>query len=617
MHAIGRANDIMIPMIGGDADNTLGDRIANWLIENAEYIGVQRVIWDGNFWNGRGSFGPLNAGAAPHRDHIHMELSIDGAARRTRFFTEGPPASTCPVVCYGTAAVRADCSYTDCAATGQVCMDAVCVAGAPPEPSAAVRNAGAVLPTVASLGPLSRFNFVSPQRIFDTRLPTTSASLSRSDGATSGPLTATRTGTFSSWTGLPASASAVWLNVAAVPGTAPGFIQVFPAGPTPEASTVNFIPARVRANATAVSLGTGSGVTFRSNTDVDVIADLTGAFAPTGLGLQTAGPTRVLDTRSVGMPLVGNTPYPVDVRAPASASGVVATVTVLAGTEPGFLTAFPCGAGIPTTSNVNFAAGTVIPNAVISELSAGQLCFLSNVPVGLIVDVTGYLVPVGELSYQAISPARLLDTRSPSALYAGRLGDRQVIELPIQSLAGMPAGASAAVVNIVSANALSAGFLTTFPCGGPVPSTSSLNFNLEGPAAALNMTPLGGGNLCIFASARTHVVVDLVGVWVPTPSAPPPTPGPGPIDPEDPDEFGPPEDAGVSGGDAGLLGNDDAGGETFDGASNLDAGQRRDSGLGLTSTGCTCRVTRGKSAFSAVTMVLLALAIALRRRTRR
>jgi hypothetical protein len=66
-----------------------------------------------------------------------------------------------------------------------------------------------------------------------------------------------------------------------------------------------------------------------------------------------------------------------------------------------------------------------------------------------------------------------------------------------------------------------------------------------------------------------------------------------------------------------LLGNDDAGGATFDGASNLDAGQRRDSGLGLTSTGCTCRVTRGKSAFSAVTMVLLALAIALRRRTRR
>ena len=38
----------------------------------------------------------------------------------------------------------------------------------------------------------------------------------------------------------------------------------------------------------------------------------------------------------------------------------------------------------------------------------------------------GYLVPEGELSYQAIRPARLLDTRQPDARYEGRLGDGQV-----------------------------------------------------------------------------------------------------------------------------------------------------------------------------------------------
>lgn len=44
VHGTGRALDVMIPTQGGAADNVKGDAIANWLIENAQSIGVQLII---------------------------------------------------------------------------------------------------------------------------------------------------------------------------------------------------------------------------------------------------------------------------------------------------------------------------------------------------------------------------------------------------------------------------------------------------------------------------------------------------------------------------------------------------------------------------------------------
>ena len=159
-----------------------------------------------------------------------------------RFFTEGPPPTTCPVVCYGTAAVREDCSYTDCAATGEVCLpDPVrCGSGAPPEPAGAANHPEVTLPSVALLGGLTRVALTPPTRLFDTRTPEGSALLARSDGATSGPLGASPEGTLTSFPGAPAGTSALWLNVAAVPLTAPGFLLAHASGASPPISTVNF-----------------------------------------------------------------------------------------------------------------------------------------------------------------------------------------------------------------------------------------------------------------------------------------------------------------------------------------------------------------------------------------
>lgn len=137
VHSLGRAIDLMIPETGGDADNTAGDAVANWLIMNAARIGVQQVIWDRASWRGSRAAGQKMRpyeGPIPHTDHIHMELNLDGANARTAFFVSGEVdggGEVCAPGCDGAVIVDARCGRGDCAVFGQTCI-------ADPEPRCGV-----------------------------------------------------------------------------------------------------------------------------------------------------------------------------------------------------------------------------------------------------------------------------------------------------------------------------------------------------------------------------------------------------------------------------------------------------------------------------------------------
>jgi len=87
VHGTGRALDIMLPRAaGGQADNSNGDKIANWLILNAAKIGIHRIIWDRSIWRANGTNDGAYGGASPHTDHLHVELTTQGAAGTTPWF---------------------------------------------------------------------------------------------------------------------------------------------------------------------------------------------------------------------------------------------------------------------------------------------------------------------------------------------------------------------------------------------------------------------------------------------------------------------------------------------------------------------------------------------------
>ncbi len=119
--------------------------------------------------------------------------------------------------------------------------------------------------------------------------------------------------------------------------------------------------------------------------------------------------------------------------------------------------------------------------------------------------------------------------------------------------------------------------MSLFPCGFAPPATSSLNFGAaRGAVSTVALSTIGGGNLCIRAHNRTHLIVDVVGVWVPTPGSAAPTPSEPSPDrdpslPADPDEPGEDGDAGAA--DAGAMGAVDAGPTGSDaGEGGLDGG---------------------------------------------
>jgi hypothetical protein len=212
---------------------------------------------------------------------------------------------------------------------------------------------------------------------------------------------------------------------------------------------------------------------------------------------------RVYDSRDLPERVAANGVVQLDLssKVPAGATAVSINLTAVRPSAPGFLTAYPCGAAPPPTSNVNFLAGQIRPNHVVVGLGPGsRLCVLSSAVSDVIVDLQGAFVATGGLKLTPLSPSRVADTRD-----TGRV-DPLVVRAPD--------GAAGVVVNVTGVGAVADGFLVVYPCGATVPGTSNLNFVRDAPVAGSAYVPVGAaGTVCVHASQPIDVVVDLHGIF--------------------------------------------------------------------------------------------------------
>ena len=331
--------------------------------------------------------------------------------------------------------------------------------------------------------------------------------------------------------GVAANAAAVALNVTAVGASGDGFVTVFPCGSDrPNASNLNFTAGSVTPNAVITQIGTGGNVCLFVSAATHLVVDVNGYFPPS-TSLHAFNPARVLETRpglltvdgqqqGTGA-LVGGSVTTVQVggraSVPVDASAAVLNVTVTEAAGAGFATVYPCGASIPTASNINFVAGSTVANLVVSKLgSGGTVCVFTNQGTHLVVDVAGYFPLV--TSYHPLVPARLLETRPGEAtidgqfLGAGLREAGEVTELTVTNRGGVPAAASSVVLNVTATGPTSAGFVTVYPCGITTPLASSLNFEAGSTVANAVIVKVGtDGKVCLFNSKPTHIVVDVNG----------------------------------------------------------------------------------------------------------
>jgi hypothetical protein len=330
--------------------------------------------------------------------------------------------------------------------------------------------------------------------------------------------------------GVAADAEAAGLNVTAVASSAGGFVTVFPCRTSrPTTSNLNFTPSAVVANAVVAEIGVDGKVCLFVSGATDLVVDVNGFF-PATTGLHSISPARVLDTRGQptfdglgqgpGLAVAGSiTQIQITGRAgvPASATAAVLNLTVTQTVTGGYATVFPCGTPVPATSTINFEANATVANLAVSKISSdGKVCVFSQVDAHLIVDVSGYL-PVGT-SYNALSPARVLDTRAGHLTVdhlsegAGPRPAGAVTEVVVAGRGGVALSAETVVLNVTVTGSAGPGFIIVFPCGTTRPTASNLNYDTGATVANAVITNVGvGGEVCLFNSSPTELIADVSG----------------------------------------------------------------------------------------------------------
>jgi hypothetical protein len=379
---------------------------------------------------------------------------------------------------------------------------------------------------------------LSPTRLWDTR--------THSDPLQpGGTLSLTVTGAVSSGVTVPASATAVALNLTVTDPTASGFISAYPTGGSAQTliSNLNFTPGETVANLSVVPVGSGGQVTFYNSGGItQLVVDLEGYFAPEASG-STAGayvplsPSRIVDTRTgSGYFGAGETlgagsslTFPVSGQVGIPSSGVSAValnLTVTDTSTSSFLTAFPAGQTQPLASNLNWTAGQTVPNRVVVPLGSGGEVTVYNLAgnADVVVDVDGYFtdgsqtLPANASLFQSVQPYRVLDTRNGGGPIAGGA-------TYVEPLAGsrdsqgnfvVAANATATVLNVTVADTTANSFLTVFPAN-PRPLASDLNWTAGEVVANLTLATMSSSGTDSFynLAGNTQLILDVFGYFLP------------------------------------------------------------------------------------------------------
>lgn len=344
--------------------------------------------------------------------------------------------------------------------------------------------------------------------------------------------------------GVPADATAVVLNVTVTSPTAQGWITVHPGGAVPNASNVNFVANQTTAAHVTATVGTDGKVRFfNSHGNTHLVVDISGWYGPTGSGnagfTGLAAPSRAFDSRSDTFgfaegafggsgrttALGPNEEVQVQLAGlggiPAEATAVAVNLTVTSPTAQGWFTIFPTGSARPNASTLNFVPGLTLANLSVMPVGAGGKVTIANSHGSshAVLDVIGYYLPGSGAGYVALDPpTRNLDSRTGTGPRFGPLGPGGTYRLPVARRLGVPARATAVVLNVVAVSPTKQGWFTVYPGGAGLPNASNLNFTAGAVVPNAVIAGLGGdGTVAITNAAQggnTHVVADLAGYFV-------------------------------------------------------------------------------------------------------
>jgi hypothetical protein len=238
------------------------------------------------------------------------------------------------------------------------------------------------------------------------------------------------------------------------------------------------------------------------------------------------GPLRLADTREpeCGCVVENASTLTVDVTGrfgiPENATAASLTITGIAKTVAGFVTAYPSGSERPSSSTLNTRRDRVVANSAIIPIGDdGAITLFRLFPTEIIIDVTGYFVPADAATagrFVANGPRRVVDSRQPGE-HQGKLGNNGQITIPLPD--GVDFDATALVVNVTSLLQNGPGHLRARPAGSADATGSFLNYNgFVGATAAASIQPVSAQGFTITSQRGGHIIVDVLG-WFTGPSS--------------------------------------------------------------------------------------------------
>lgn len=203
---------------------------------------------------------------------------------------------------------------------------------------------------------------------------------------------------------------------------------------------------------------------------------------------------------------------------PPDTRTVIVNVTAVRPAGKGYLTLFACDTGaVPTASNLNYDAGENRANTTMVSLDQnGDLCVFTFADAHLLLDVLG--VAGRTRHFTALGPVRLLDTREGEETFdaefagIGRVEAEATTRFSVFPRFGNRDDIVAVMLNVTAVNPDARGFLTVWDCSGDPPTASALNFEAgQNVANGVFVEPRSDGDVCVYSSVATDLVVDFNG----------------------------------------------------------------------------------------------------------
>ena len=329
---------------------------------------------------------------------------------------------------------------------------------------------GAPATPVHAADATSSYVAITPTRIADTRSGAPVAANTTRDFQITGSL-------------VPATATAVVLNVTATRSQGNGFLQVFPTGRAAvgSSSTLNLdFAGQTIPNAAFAPLGDGGKVTVFTTFTTDVLVDVFGYFVPATSAaagrLVPVTPTRILDTRNN----IGYTP---------PAQPTPPTPNPPTPTPPVPPPGFPAGNPGNTKNCSDF-----------STQAEAQAWFDTYFPL------------YGDVAQLDADGNGIACESLPDGPVAALLTGEQVVTLQVAGRGNVPtSGVSAVVMNVTVASPTAEGFVQVSPTPVSKGAFSNLNPEPGRTIANLVVVPLGtGGQVDLYTHLNTAGTLDLL-----------------------------------------------------------------------------------------------------------